>query len=60
MHRLKFIRLSVGLMLGNYVYQLLPGHHDWRLAGERSWFQFLALVAVWFFCRRDSASQAAK
>jgi hypothetical protein len=53
----KLIGVWIGLTLSNYIYQLLPGHQDWHLAGERSWFQFLALAAAWFTCLRNPAPQ---
>ncbi len=38
--------LLAGLSLGNFIYQFL-GHQNWHLAAERSFFQFIALFAVW-------------
>jgi hypothetical protein len=42
--------LALGLMLGNFGYQLCAGQH-WADAGERTWFQVVALFAVWIYGR---------
>ena len=38
---------AVSLMLGNLVYQMLSGHHNWGQAVDRSGFQAAALFVVW-------------
>ena len=45
--------LWVGLTAGNFVYQAF-GAHSWMVAGERSFFQLVAMIAVFVMCRLKS------
>ncbi len=43
------IRISAcafGLIAGNYIFQAF-NMHDWALAADRSFFQTMALLAMW-------------
>jgi hypothetical protein len=42
----RILACAFGLIAANYSYQAL-GSHDWALAGERSIFQGMALLALW-------------
>ena len=42
--------LWVGITAGNFVYQAF-GAHSWLVAGERSFFQLVAMIAVFVMCR---------
>lgn len=37
---------TLGLVAGNFVYQVF-GPHEWSVAAERSFFQIVAVAAVW-------------
>ena len=52
---------SLGLVSGNFVYQLFDGHH-WALAAERSWFCIIAdawgVFSCWWVLRRTISEGA--
>lgn len=41
-----FISSAVGVIAGNYIYQIMCAHPDWAVAHERSAFQAVALILV--------------
>ena len=41
----------LGLVIGNLVWQLSSGR-DWGIALDRSYFQAIAILAVWFTERK--------
>lgn len=41
-----YIVASVGLALGNFVWQILNNGHNWGVAAERSFFQIVAVFTV--------------
>ena len=45
------LALWIGLSIGNFVWQALQGYSNWNQAAERSFFQAVALLAV-FLLRR--------
>jgi hypothetical protein len=45
-YSVSLLGLLVGLTAGNFAYQLFTAQ-DWITATERSFFQFMALLAVW-------------
>lgn len=40
------IVMILGFVLGNFIYQAM-GHQDWGAASERSFFETVALGALW-------------
>ena len=41
--------IYLGLVVSNYLFQILVGTHNWQAAFERSFFQFGACVACLLF-----------
>lgn len=39
------VELFLGLVVGNFLWQLMTGDPQWGVAAERSFFQFVALAA---------------
>jgi len=42
--------LGLGFVIANFAYQLMT-KQEWGDAAERTWFQFMALLAVWIYGR---------
>lgn len=49
--------LWVAITAGNFVYQAF-GAHSWMVAGERSFFQFVAMIAVFVMCKLKPNAEA--
>lgn len=47
------ILVTVGLVMGNFLYQAVFGASDWSAAIERSYFGALAVAIVWFCVREE-------
>lgn len=47
--------LAIGLIAGNYVYQVLTAH-NWQRAFEISFFQAIAVLACWLSCRKGRSA----
>ncbi len=45
------ISMAVGMLLGNFIWQLAT-LHDWARAGDRSWFQGVAIMLLWWSVER--------
>jgi quinol-cytochrome oxidoreductase complex cytochrome b subunit len=43
----KLLLLAFCLILGNFIYELLPWRHHWGAAVEHSYFQAWALLVAW-------------
>ena len=41
--------ICLGLVISNYLFQIITGNHNWHAAFERSFFQFGACVACLLF-----------
>jgi len=45
------ITVALGLTIANFAWQALGGDPQWAVAGERSFFQAMAVVACWLSAR---------
>ncbi len=46
----KVVNCSIGAVLGNFIYQFF-GNEMYSVAAERSFFQVLALITFYAYCR---------
>ena len=54
--KISTIAVIVGIVLGNYLYQLI-GDGDWVKATDRTYFQLLAILLYWFFSARKQGNK---
>ena len=59
---MKYSMIPTGIFLtiGNFLYQALAGSHDWSVAVDRSYFQWVAILCVWIAIRMHKSWEASK
>lgn len=52
---MKLSAITLGLVMGNYIYQWLQLSPDYLVAFSKSYSQMVAIAVVWFFFIRKGA-----